>query len=105
MLGANILVADDDEVSARFLTRLLTSEGCRVRVVQTREEALAACASEPPDLVLIDLVSPRGPIGRNPGTVAVGDALRKHNITNATIAGGHGTTAKQADIAQALAAN
>jgi glyoxylase-like metal-dependent hydrolase (beta-lactamase superfamily II) len=52
-----------------------------------------------------DLVSPRGPVGRNPGTVAVGEALRKHNITGATIAGGHGTTAKQADIAQALASN
>ena len=53
-----------------------------------------------------DLVSPRGgPIGRNPGTVAVGDALRKHNITNATLAGGHGTTAKQAEAAAALATN
>jgi glyoxylase-like metal-dependent hydrolase (beta-lactamase superfamily II) len=53
-----------------------------------------------------DLVSPRGgPIGRNPGTVAVGDALRKHNIANATIAGGHGATVKQADAAAALAAN
>lgn len=60
MLGANILIADDDEVSARFLTRLLTKEGCRVRVVQTSEAALAACAAEPPDLVLIDLVAPRG---------------------------------------------
>lgn len=56
-------------------------------------------------LWVTDLISPRGPIGRNPGTVAVGDALRKHNITGATIAGGHGVTAKQADIAQALAAN
>jgi hypothetical protein len=36
---------------------------------------------------------------------AISDALRKHNITGATIAGGHGTTAKQADIAPALAAN
>jgi glyoxylase-like metal-dependent hydrolase (beta-lactamase superfamily II) len=52
-----------------------------------------------------DLVSPRGPVGRNPGTVAVGDALRKHNITGATIAGGHGTTAKQTDITAALATN
>jgi glyoxylase-like metal-dependent hydrolase (beta-lactamase superfamily II) len=52
-----------------------------------------------------DLISPRGPIGRNPNTVAVGDALRKANITGATIAGGHGTTAKQADIGTALAAN
>lgn len=52
-----------------------------------------------------DILSPRGQIGRNPGTVAVGNALRKYNITGATIAGGHGTTAKQADIAAALAAN
>ena len=52
-----------------------------------------------------DLLSPRGQIGRNPGTVAVGDALRKANITGSTIAGGHGTTAKQAEIGQALAAN
>jgi glyoxylase-like metal-dependent hydrolase (beta-lactamase superfamily II) len=52
-----------------------------------------------------DLISPRGPIGRNPQTVAVGDALRKANITGATIAGGHGTTAKQSEIGQALAAN
>ena len=56
-------------------------------------------------LWVTDLISPRGPIGRNPGTVAVGDALRKHNITGATIAGGHGATAKQADIAPALATN
>jgi hypothetical protein len=56
-------------------------------------------------LFVTDLISPRGQIGRNPGTVAVGDALRKHNITNATIAGGHGAIAKQADIGPALAAN
>jgi glyoxylase-like metal-dependent hydrolase (beta-lactamase superfamily II) len=52
-----------------------------------------------------DLVSPRGPVGRNAQTVSVGDALRQHGITGATIAGGHGTTAKQSDIAPALAAN
>src|SRR5262245_50075364 len=56
-------------------------------------------------IYVTDLVSPRGQIGRNPATAAVGEALRKHNITNATIAGGHGTTAKQADIGPALAAN
>jgi glyoxylase-like metal-dependent hydrolase (beta-lactamase superfamily II) len=56
-------------------------------------------------LWVTDLVSPRGPVGRNPGTVAVGSALRQYNITGATIAGGHGATAKQADIAPALAAN
>ena len=60
MLGANILIADDDEVSARFLTRLLTKERCRVRVVHTRDAALAACAAKPPDLVLLDLLALRG---------------------------------------------
>src|SRR5438094_2635223 len=52
-----------------------------------------------------DLVSPRGAIERTPGTVAVGEALRKYGVTDATIAGGHGTTAKQADIAPALGQN
>ena len=59
-----------------------------------------------PNLVWVtDLISPRGPIARNAATVAVGDALRQHNIQNATFVGGHGGTAKQADIAAALAAN
>jgi hypothetical protein len=59
-----------------------------------------------PNLVWVtDLISPRGPIARTAGTAAVGEALRKANITNATIVGGHGTTAKQADIAPALAPN
>jgi glyoxylase-like metal-dependent hydrolase (beta-lactamase superfamily II) len=49
-----------------------------------------------------DILSPRGPIERNPGTLAVGEALKKNNITGSTIAGGHGTTAKQADIGPAL---
>ncbi len=59
-----------------------------------------------PNLVwTTDLISPRGPVARNPNTVAVGEALRKASITGSTIVGGHGTTAKQAEIAAALAAN
>jgi hypothetical protein len=59
-----------------------------------------------PNLVWVtDLISPRGPIGRSPATVAVGDALRKAGISGSTIVGGHGTTAKQAEITAALAAN
>jgi glyoxylase-like metal-dependent hydrolase (beta-lactamase superfamily II) len=51
-----------------------------------------------------DLVSPRGPIARSDQTVAFGEALKKHGITGALIAGGHGATAKQSDIEPALAA-
>jgi glyoxylase-like metal-dependent hydrolase (beta-lactamase superfamily II) len=49
-----------------------------------------------------DLISPRGPVARNANTIAVGDAFKKYGITGAMIAGGHGTTAKQADIGEAL---
>jgi len=60
MAGATILIADDDAVSAQFLTGLLTGEGHQVKVVVSGEAALASCAAAPPDLVLIDLVAPRG---------------------------------------------
>jgi hypothetical protein len=36
------------------------------------------------------------------GYGTVGEALKKNGITNSTIAGGHGTTAKQAEIGSAL---
>jgi hypothetical protein len=49
-----------------------------------------------------DILSPRGPIERNAGTLAVGEAFKKYGITGSTIAGGHGATAKQADIGPAL---
>ena len=57
---ARILIADDDEISARFLKRLLTREGHHVSVVHSGEDALRLCATSPPDLVLIDLVAPAG---------------------------------------------
>jgi putative two-component system response regulator len=59
-LRASILVADDDQISARFLKRLLTKEGHDVAVVHSGDDALAACQSAPPDLVLVDLVVPHG---------------------------------------------
>ena len=55
-------------------------------------------------LYVTDLISPRGPIDRSEGTVAVGEVLRKYGITGATIAGGHGTVVKQSDIGVVLAA-
>jgi glyoxylase-like metal-dependent hydrolase (beta-lactamase superfamily II) len=56
-----------------------------------------------PNVVFVtDILSPRGPIERTSGTLAVGEALKKHAITGSTIAGGHGTTAKQAEIGAAL---
>ena len=59
-LRASILIADDDQTSARFLNRLLTREGHDVAVVHTGRDALDACQSAPPDLVLVDLVDAQG---------------------------------------------
>src|SRR4051794_3326983 len=59
-LRASILVADDDQTSARFLKRLLTRSGHDVAVVHSANEVLDACRRSPPDLVLVDLVEPRG---------------------------------------------
>jgi glyoxylase-like metal-dependent hydrolase (beta-lactamase superfamily II) len=53
-------------------------------------------------LYVTDLISPRGTIDRSEATVSVGEALRKFGITGTTVAGGHGTITKQADIASAL---
>jgi glyoxylase-like metal-dependent hydrolase (beta-lactamase superfamily II) len=56
-----------------------------------------------PNVVYVtDILSPRATIERNPGTIAVGEALKKAGITASIIAGGHGTTVRQADIAAAL---
>jgi glyoxylase-like metal-dependent hydrolase (beta-lactamase superfamily II) len=49
-----------------------------------------------------DLISPRGPVTRSEGTLAVGEAFKKYGIKDALIAGGHGTTVKQAEIGPAL---
>jgi len=58
-------------------------------------------------IYVTDLISPRGPVARSDATVAVGNTLREFNVkdTDLTFVGGHGTTAKQADMAAALTEN
>jgi putative two-component system response regulator len=58
--NADILIADDDDTSVKFLRRLLSREGHTVSVASTIDAALDACAQNPPDLVVVDLVAPRG---------------------------------------------
>jgi glyoxylase-like metal-dependent hydrolase (beta-lactamase superfamily II) len=66
---------------------------------------LIAHVGKPNVVYITDLVSPRGSIARTPGTIAAGEALHKHGITGATIAGGHGATVKQSDIGPQLSAD
>ncbi len=53
-----ILVVDDTPPSLRLLTVLLKEEGYEVRSAISGELALDAAASEPPDLILLDIRMP-----------------------------------------------
>jgi response regulator RpfG family c-di-GMP phosphodiesterase len=53
-----ILAVDDTPASLRLLTDILTDEGYQVRSAINGELALSAAASEPPQLVLLDISMP-----------------------------------------------
>ncbi|GAB6093825.1 response regulator transcription factor [Desulfatiferula olefinivorans] len=53
-----ILVVDDEEDILELVSYNLMREGFRVRCVETGEKALTAARSEPPDLMVLDLMLP-----------------------------------------------
>jgi two-component system alkaline phosphatase synthesis response regulator PhoP len=53
-----ILVVEDEEDIQELITYNLTKEGYRVIAVGSGEDAVAATAKEPPDLILLDLMLP-----------------------------------------------
>lgn len=58
-LPRRILVVDDDEHTRALLRDLCEGAGYRVSVAMDGDEALAAIARQPPDLVLLDLMMPK----------------------------------------------
>jgi signal transduction histidine kinase/CheY-like chemotaxis protein len=56
--GVRVLLAEDNPVNAMLATALLKREGCVIDRVSTGEEALAALARAPYDLVLMDVRMP-----------------------------------------------
>jgi two-component system phosphate regulon response regulator PhoB len=58
MAKEKILVVEDEEDILELLRYNLTKEGYRVTGVRTGENALKAVRSDPPDLVLLDLMLP-----------------------------------------------
>ncbi len=58
MSGVRILVVDDEPALRRTVRANLTARGYEVRAVDTGEEALAAAAAHPPNLVILDLMLP-----------------------------------------------
>ena len=55
---ASILIADDDSVSRKLLTRLLEQDGHDVRAAENGTQALELFDEQPADVVLLDIVMP-----------------------------------------------
>lgn len=58
MAKETILVVEDEEDIQELITYNLIKEGYRVVAVNSGEDAVAATAKEPPDLILLDLMLP-----------------------------------------------
>jgi two-component system, NtrC family, nitrogen regulation response regulator NtrX len=58
MSNARILVVDDEADIRELVQEILTEEGYSVDVAGNAAQARAACASQPPDLVLLDIWMP-----------------------------------------------
>ena len=58
LAGVSILVVDDDFESRKFLSSVLEKAGARTRSASSVSEALSACATELPDLILSDIGMP-----------------------------------------------
>ncbi len=57
-LQGNILVVDDSPASLRFLAKILTDKGYKVRPVPNGRLALSGAQTLPPDLILLDITMP-----------------------------------------------
>ena len=55
---ANIMIVDDTLPNLRVLGKMLTERGYLVRGITNGPMALTAAASEPPDLILLDIIMP-----------------------------------------------
>lgn len=55
---ATILIVDDEPQNRKLLEALLHPEGYRTQVAADGEQALASVASDPPDLILLDVMMP-----------------------------------------------
>ena len=55
----HVLVVDDEDSITLSLRHLMKREGYQVSVARDGEEALAAVAADPPDLMLLDVMIPR----------------------------------------------
>ena len=72
---ANILVVDDTVANLRLLVNILVERGYKVRPASNGIMALSAARTEPPDLILLDIVMP------NPDGYEVCKQLKSEEVT------------------------
>ncbi|MBN1991601.1 MAG: response regulator [Anaerolineae bacterium] len=58
MAQAGILVVDDNLANLRLLAKMLAEHGYKIRPATTGRMALSAAQTEPPDLILLDIMMP-----------------------------------------------
>ncbi len=56
---SRVLIADDNEQNLELLVAFLEDLGCEIVTAGDGEQALAAIAASPPDLILLDVMMPR----------------------------------------------
>ena len=58
MAGERILIAEDDPITARFVSSLLREQGYEVLVAEDGEHAVELALKHEPDLIISDLIMP-----------------------------------------------
>ena len=58
-LDCTVLIAEDNDVNREILVTMLKTAGCRIRQAHNGQEAVALSASEPYDIILMDVQMPQ----------------------------------------------
>lgn len=58
MIGAKILLVDDEEIFTRNMAKLLATRGYRVTAVNSGDAAIRALQTQPADVIVLDLKMP-----------------------------------------------
>ena len=95
--GEKILVVDDEEKQREIASGILTRLGYNPEVVSSGEEAIEYVKDNPVDLMVLDMVMPKGINGRK----TYEEIIKTRPGQKAIIASGYART-KEVDLAQKL---
>jgi len=98
--GEKILVVDDDETQREIACGMLTKLGYSAEAVSSGEAAIEYVKEHPVDLIVLDMIMPKGINGRE----TYEEIIKTHPGQKAVIASGYAKT-KEVDIAQELGAD